>query len=380
MSRHDHEDSHSGHDHAKHDHKKHDHSAQDHAGHDHGAHDHGTHGQGIDHARPAKTAPAKAGDGHDHGKSHGHDHGHSHGGHHGHHHGSSNETRLRWALIITTVFMLVEAVGGFVAGSLALVADAVHMLTDAASLLLALFAIRVARRPANALFSYGHARYEVLAAFVNGLALLLLSGWIIIESVQRLIAPEPVQGRIMLIVAAVGFAANLVSFLVLRDGSDSMNMRGALLHVMGDLLGSAAAMVAAVIILFSGWTAIDPLLSALVAALILRGGWAITRQSAHILLEGAPRGFDHQQLAADLSANVAGVTSIHHLHCWSLTDERPMLTMHAVLSEGTDRDHALEAIQHRLSEQFGVAHATVQIEREACAGHDCHDAGQAKAA
>ena len=270
--------------------------------------------------------------------------------------------------------MLVEAIGGTLAGSLALVADAVHMLTDAASLLLALFALRFAKRPADALFSYGRARYEVLAAFVNGLALLLLSGWIIVESVQRLLAPQPIQGEMMLIVAALGFTANLISFLVLRDGSDSMNMRGALLHVIGDLLGSGAAMVAAALIIATGWTPIDPILSAIVAGLILKGGWQITRQSAHILLEGTPDGLDHQTLASDLSAHVSGVTGIHHLHAWSLTDEKPMLTMHAVLREGADRDHALDAIQTRLREKFGVAHATVQIEREACAGDDCHEA------
>ncbi|GAC1628489.1 MAG: cation diffusion facilitator family transporter [Nevskia sp.] len=352
---------------------RHQHDA--HAGHDHAHAGHVGHDPGR--ATPARDPGACADD-----HAHGHDHGHGGHGHHGHHHhhGSSNEARLRWALIITAVFMLVEAIGGYIAGSLALVADAVHMLTDAASLLLALFALRFAQRPADALFSYGRARYEVLAAFVNGLALLLLSGWIIAESTQRLIAPEPVQGKVMLIVAALGFAANFVSFLVLRDGSDSMNMRGAILHVLGDLLGSAAAMVAAVLILYTGWTPIDPILSAIVAALILRGGWRITRQSAHILLEGTPDGFDDETVAADLAIHIAGVTGIHHLHAWSLTDQKPMLTMHAVLSDGTDRDVALEAIQARLREKFGVAHATVQIEREACAGHDCHDSVRPHAA
>lgn len=351
MSRHDHHAGH-GHDHGH----AHDHD-QDHAhGHAHG------HAQGPAHA----ASRVRAND---------HDHGHGHGHGHHHHHHSANETRLRWALIITAVFTLVEAIGGFVSGSLALVADAVHMLTDAASLLLALFALRFARRPADATFSYGRARYEVLAAFVNGLALLVLSGWIIVESVQRLLQPHAVDARLMLLIAALGFAANLVTFLVLRDGGDNMNVRGAILHVLGDLLGSAAAMVAAGIILATGWTPVDPILSALVAALILRGGWQITRQSAHILLEGAPTGFDEQRLAADLSANIAGVTGIHHLHCWSLTDDKPMLTLHAVLSDGTDRDSALDAIQLRLREEFGVVHATVQIEREACGGHDCHDAG-----
>jgi len=322
----------------------------DHAGHDHDHHDHG-----HDHAAHAP-------------KAHKHDHGH---GHHHHHHGSSNETRLTWALAITATFMVVEVIGGWISGSLALIADAVHMLTDAASLALALVALRIAKRPADALFSYGQVRYEVLAAFVNGLALLLLSGWIVFESIQRLLAPAPVIGSTMLLIAVLGFVANLVSFLVLRDGEDTLNLRGAMLHVLGDLLGSAAAIAAALVILATGWTPIDPILSAFVAVLILKGGWRVTRESAHILLEGAPRDLDTGALAHDLAASVPGVTGIHHLHAWSLTDKRPVMTLHAVLDEGTDRDTALGAIQQRLKAQFGDVHATVQIEQVACAGDGC---------
>ena len=267
--------------------------------------------------------------------------------------------------------MVVEVVGGWVSGSLALIADAVHMLTDAASLALALIALRIAKRPADALFSYGQVRYEVLAAFVNGLALLGLSAWIVIESVQRLLTPAPVVAGTMLTIAALGFVANLVSFLVLREGEDTLNLRGAMLHVLGDLLGSAAAMAAALVILATGWTPVDPILSAFVALLIVRGGWRVTRESAHILLEGAPRDLDTGALAHDLAASVPGVAGIHHLHAWSLTDKRPVMTLHAVLDEGTDRDVALGAIQQRLKAQFGDVHATVQIERVACGGGDC---------
>lgn len=331
----------------------------DHAGHDHDHHhDHG-HGHS---AQAPKTVK------HDHG----HAHGHGHGGHgHHHHHGSSNETRLALALAITATFMVVELAGGWLSGSLALIADAVHMLTDAASLALALVALRVARRPASTLFSYGQARYEVLAAFVNGLALLLLSAWIVVESIQRLLAPAPVIGTTMLVIAVLGFLANLAAFFVLRDGEDTLNMRGALLHVLGDLLGSAAAIAAALVILATGWTPIDPILSAFVALLILKGGWRVTRESAHILLEGAPRDLDTGALADDLAASVPGVTGIHHLHAWSLTDKRPVMTLHAVLDEGTDRDAALGAIQQRLKAQFGDVHATVQIEQAACPAHGC---------
>jgi cobalt-zinc-cadmium efflux system protein len=314
----------------------------DHADHDHDHHDHD----------------------HDHG--HTHDHGHGHGHAHHHHHGSSSQTRLSWALAITASFMVVELAGGWISGSLALIADAIHMLTDAASLALALVALRVAQRPASALFSYGQARYEVLAAFVNGLALLGLSAWIVVESVQRLLAPAPVIGTTMLVIAVLGFLANLAAFFVLRDGEDTLNMRGALLHVLGDLLGSAAAIAAALVILATGWTPVDPILSAFVALLILRGGWRVTRESAHILLEGAPADLDAERIADDLASAVPGVAGIHHLHAWSLTDRRPVMTMHAVLADGTDRDVALYAIQARLKARYGDVHATVQIERQTC--------------
>lgn len=304
-----------------------------------------------------------------------HSRGHDHDGHHHVH--TSNETRLKIALAITAVFMLVEVVGGLVSGSLALIADAVHMLTDGASLVLALVALRISRRPADQTFSYGHHRYEVLAAFVNGLALLGLSAWIVIESGLRLWHPEPVLAQTMFIVAALGFVANLVSFLVLRDGEESLNLRGAVIHVLGDLLGSAAAMVAAVAIHFSGWTPIDPILSAFVALLILRGGWRITRQSAHILLEAVPSGIDARRVADDLVEQIPGVTGIHHLHTWSLTDARPMMTMHAQLDDRIEHDAALEAIRQRLKARFNVEHVTVQIERAGCADpdpdHGCHD-------
>ncbi len=331
--------------------QRHAHDEHDH--HDHGSHDHDSHDHGAAH----RHKPAKA-------KGHDHDHGH-------HHHGSSNETRLTWALVITALFMVVEVAGGVISGSLALIADAVHMLTDSASLLLALIALRIAKRPADALFSYGRARHEVLAAFVNGLALLGLSVWIIVESVQRLITPHPVVGETMLIVAALGFAANLLSFLILRDGEDSLNLRGALLHVLSDLLGSAAAMAAAGVIMLTGWVPIDPILSAFVALLIVRSGWRVTQESAHILLEGAPRDLDTDTLAHDLAASVPGVTGIHHLHAWSLTDKRPVMTLHAVLDEGTDRDAALGAILRQLKARFGDVHATVQIEQVACGGDGC---------
>jgi cobalt-zinc-cadmium efflux system protein len=256
------------------------------------------------------------------------------------------------------------------------------MLTDSASLVLALFALRVGRRPADQQYSYGRQRYEVLAAFVNGLVLLALSAWIIYEAGTRLLQPQAVDAKIMLIVAGLGLLANLAGFLVLRDGGESLNMRSALLHVIGDMLASAAAMVAAVIIMFTGWMPVDPLLSALVALLILRSGWRVTRESAHILLEGTPPGIEIETVSADLVAQVTGVNGVHHLHVWSLTDARTMMTLHAVIEEQADQDRVLGAIQQRLKERFGVAHATVQVERAGCVdghGDGCHDQVRGKA-
>jgi cobalt-zinc-cadmium efflux system protein len=298
-------------------------------------------------------------------------------------HGQANERRLRWALGISLVFMAVEVAGGLLAHSLALLADAAHLLTDAASLALALFAIRASRQPANAIYSYGHHRYEVLAAFVNGLALLALSAWIVVEAVQRLFAPQLVQGQVMLITASLGLAANIAGFWVLHSAEgDSVNMRAALLHVISDVLGSAATIVAAIVILWSGWVPIDPLLSILVALLIVRGGWSVTRHSAHILMEGTPSGFQVERVEAELVKAIPEVLSVHHVHVWSLNGQNAMMTLHAVLRESADSRQALLAIQQHLRERFRVHHATVQIEQGACTdeageapcadGHDAH--------
>lgn len=267
--------------------------------------------------------------------------------------------------------MLVEVAGGIVSHSLALLADAIHLLTDAGSLALALFAIRAARAPASASYSYGHHRYEVLAAFVNGLALLALSVWIVIEAVQRLLAPHEVHGPIMLVTAGLGLLANIAGYWVLRDSdADSVNMRAALLHVISDALGAAATMVAAAVIIATGWSTIDPLLSIAVSLLILRGGWSVTRQSAHILMEGTPSGFKVDRVQSELVAAVPGVISVHHVHVWSLNGQNAMMTLHAVLSEGADSRKALRDIQNHLRERFRVHHATVQIEADGCTDQD----------
>jgi len=306
---------------------------------------------------------------HDHGHVHGHGHGHSHGHHHGPHvHGAgASERKLFWALLLTGGFMVAEVIGGLISGSLALLADAAHMLTDAAALAMAFAAVRAARRPATSAMSYGHHRWQVLAAFVNGLGLLALAAWILVEAGMRLWEPVAVQGRMVVLVAVLGLLVNIAAFAVLSGGEQNLNVRGALAHVIGDLLGSAAALLAGALIWWRGWNIADPLLSALVALLMIRSGWAITRQSAHVLLEGAPDGLDERSIADALLKDVAAVASVHHVHAWSLSDDRPVVTLHATLRDNSSRDTALLAIQDALRTRFGITHSTVQIEETPCA-------------
>ncbi|WP_029009247.1 cation diffusion facilitator family transporter [Azospirillum halopraeferens] len=314
------------------------------------------------------------GGGHTHG---GHSHGdHSHGGHShsGHSHGghaapvtAGSERRVFQVMLLTGAFMLAEVAGGVISGSLALLADAGHMLTDFAALALAWTAFRMGRRPADALRSYGWFRFEVLAAFVNGLALFVIAGWIMVEAAARLMEPSPVLAGPMLAVAVLGLLVNAVALWVLHrsGGGDNLNVRGAALHVLGDLLGSVGAIAAALIILWTGWTPIDPLLSVVVALLVLRSALSLVRESAHILLEGTPPGIDAARVGAAVRA-VPGVVDVHHVHAWALTGERPLMTLHAVVEDAADSDTVLAAVSGVLRDRFGVVHATIQIERGAC--------------
>jgi cobalt-zinc-cadmium efflux system protein len=313
--------------------------------------------------------------GHDHGAEQAHRPGHSHAAGHVHGADQASERRLWVALGLLFCFTLVEAVGGLWANSVALYAEAAHMLADTASLLLAIVAIRMARLPARPDRTYGHRRYQTLAAYTNGLVLLALTVAVVVAAVRRLLAPPSVNGTVMLMTAVIGAAANICAFLAL-SGATSLNERGARLHVLSDLAGSVAAIGASALILWRGWIIADPLLSLAVSVLILRSGWQMTRNSAHVLLEGAPPGFDPDAVEQDLEMAVPGIKGVHHVHAWSLTGETPMLTLHATLQEGVDRHAALTAVMQRLHERFGVDHATVQIEEGECAGaqseEDCH--------
>ena len=246
--------------------------------------------------------------------------------------------------------MVVEVIGGLLAGSLALIADAGHMATDFAALSLAWLAFRFSRRPADARRTYGFDRLSVLAAFVNGTALFVVAGFIVIEAARRLAEPHAVAGGLMLAVAVAGLAVNLGAFWVLWQGDrGNLNLRAALLHVAGDLLGSAGAIAAALVILATGWTPIDPILSVLVALLILRSAAMVVRESAHILLEGTPAGFDAEAVAADLVATVPGLAAVRHLHAWSITEARPMVTLEAVLAPDGDPEAVRRAVKARLA-------------------------------
>ena len=274
--------------------------------------------------------------------------------------------------MLTITFMVVEAVGGVIAGSLALLADAGHMLTDAAALTLAWFAVHLAARPADHKRTFGYQRLRVIATLLNGLALFLIVGWIAIEAVSRLLQPHPIDAWPMLWIAALGGAANIVVFLILRPGSHhDMNMAAATLHVMGDLLGSLAAMTSAAIILLTGWLPADPLLSLFVCALLVRSAWRLVKRSTHILLEGSPEWIDVAELRAVLEREIPAVQDVHHVHCWLAGPQETLLTMHLQVADASDHAHTLLEAKRILARQFGITHATIQIESSGCFDADC---------
>jgi cobalt-zinc-cadmium efflux system protein len=285
------------------------------------------------------------------------------------HNSNGNMRRVQIALVLTASFMIVEVIGGIISGSLALLADAGHMLTDSMALALAAVAFRVSSRPADSRRSYGYQRVQILAAFVNGLSLLFIVGWILFEAVQRLISPQEVMANTMLVVATAGLVVNLLSFLVLHGGDrDNMNIRGAALHVAGDLLGSVAAIIAAIVILYTGWMPIDPLLSVVVALLILRSAWQLVQRSAHILLEGAPEWLDITSMKKTIVKHVPEVKDIHHVHVWGLTPQHLMLTMHVTLtSTPPPATPIIREVKRVLRREYDIKHSTIEIECDDCA-------------
>ncbi|WP_395375369.1 cation diffusion facilitator family transporter [Marinicella sp. W31] len=301
-------------------------------------------------------------------------HHHSHDDH-GHDHApkvtEDSKKRVFWAMLITASFMLAEVIGGLLSGSLALLADAAHMLTDAAALFLSWFAFRLSQKQSDPLRSYGFDRFQILAAFVNGLSLLVIAVWIVIEAIQRILEPQSVLALPMLLIAIGGLFINILVFWILTRGDQqNLNLKGALIHVIGDLLGSVAAIIAAVIIYYTRWYIADPILSVVVALLITRSGWHVVKKSTHILLQGSPENIDCDRIKEQL-LRITGVSDVYHIHVWSMTNDNPILTMHALIDAETDSSSALQQIQSILADEFNISHSTVQIECENPSDYNC---------
>jgi cobalt-zinc-cadmium efflux system protein len=248
------------------------------------------------------------------------------------------------------------------------------MLTDAAALALAWAAVRIAVRPADTRRSFGYQRLRVLATFLNGCALLFIVAWIAIEAVQRLLNPVPVNAKVILWIGSIGLLVNLVVYAMLRRGDEhDMNISAATLHVVGDLLGSVAAIVAAVVIMWTGWLPIDPLLSIVVGALIVRSALSLVRRSAHILMEGSPDWLDQVELRRTLEQRIPAIRDVHHVHAWLVGPKETLLTMHASVTISADHAMVLKDAKALLAERFGITHATIQIEVDDCIDEDCAD-------
>lgn len=277
------------------------------------------------------------------------------------------ERRLWLAFALTTAFMLAEAIGGVWTGSLALIADAGHMFNDAIALGVAVFAARVAGRPADAKRSYGYGRIQVLAAFANAIGLIFIAAFIAIEAVRRLQEPVHILSGPMFAIAIGGLFVNVICLYLLSTARGrSLNIRSALAHVVGDFFGSLAAILAAGLVMWQGWNAADPILSILVAALIVAGTGSVLWESAHILLEGTPRHIDSDAVIAGLRKKIPAIADIHDVHIWSLDTDEPLITLHAVLHSGADQEVTLAAIQEQLAAAFRIHRATVQIEGGTC--------------
>ncbi|WP_067645739.1 cation diffusion facilitator family transporter [Dokdonella koreensis] len=312
-----------------------------------------------------------------------HHHHHHHAHHEGHGHagdgmgtgrlgGDRRARRLLFAFALTTITLVVEAIGGIVSGSLALLADAAHMLVDAAALLFAWLGVLFARRPADARRSFGYARLEVLVGYTNALSQILLVAWILFEAAHRFLDPQPILSGTMLVVALVGLLVNAIVLAVLGGHDhDDVNTAGARLHVLGDLLGSVGAVSAALLIRWLDWLWADPVISVLVSLLILNSAWRLLRRCAHILLEGVPEGLEVAAVSRLLEQEVGDVQGIHHVHVWQLAGGSRLATLHARLADGAVADRAIHTIQATLRDRFGISHATIQLETAACRNDGC---------
>jgi cobalt-zinc-cadmium efflux system protein len=293
-------------------------------------------------------------------------HSHAHAGSHCHHGGTGQI--LKWSLVATSVFVIVEIVAGVQAHSLALISDAGHNATDAVALLFTWFAFYLQTKPANDTKTYGYHRMGVLAAFLNAITLVALSGWILYESVQRFQNPEPVHENIMMAIAGLGLLLNGGIMWGLRTAkNDDLNVRSAFVHMLGDALGSVAIIAGAIAIRYTGWQRIDPALSVAIAILIIWTAWDIVHESLNILLEGLPRGLEYQAVMAAMR-EVDGVLDVHDLHIWSLGSSTHALSCHALIEDvpPSTSDGILQRLNNMLCERFAIRHTTVQFEHVSC--------------
>lgn len=285
-----------------------------------------------------------------------------------HHHAhTSNTRRLIYAFAVIVTFMVVEVIGGVISGSLALLADAAHMMTDAFALALAISAQFFAAKPADGRLHFGYRRAQVLAAFVNGILLAILLCWIVVEAISRFANPIPIDASLMLWIAVGGLVANAVAFAILhRPNERDLNMRGAVLHVLGDLLGSVAAIIAALVVMSTGWTRIDPLLSIAVAGLIGVSAVRLIRDAGFILLEGAPSSIDIEALRVGVEGESPLITDVHHVRISQITPDQLRLTMHICVGKDSDASEALAAAKRYLECHHDIRESTIQVETGAC--------------
>ena len=294
----------------------------------------------------------------------------------GHDHGGGEikfERPLWFAFALTAGFLIIEVVGAFWSNSLALLSDAAHMGTDVIALAISLFAVRMSRRPADAKRTYGYARMEAIGALINGGLLFAVAGYVLWEAVGRFMSPPTVASNAMLWVASAGLVVNLISMRLLKAGAgESLNMKGAYLEVWSDMLGSVGVIIGALVIKFTGWTIVDPILALLIGLWVLPRTWVLLRQSGHILMQGVPNGLDLDAVRLALTQHPA-VTEVHDLHAWALGSKDAVLTAHVVMQTTAGSPDALrDALQTLLHDRFDIEHATLQIEASHCGGHDLH--------
>ncbi|MBH0157160.1 MAG: cation diffusion facilitator family transporter [Bacillota bacterium] len=289
---------------------------------------------------------------------HSHDHGH-------HHHGSNNKNALKWSFFLIASFMIVEVIGGLWTNSLALLSDAGHMLSDAAALGLSFLALTMGQRKATHSKTFGYKRFEILAAFLNGITLILISLYIFWEAYHRIVDPPEVVSSGMLIISFIGLLVNIAAAYILMKGDkdENLNVRSAFLHVLGDMLGSVGAIVAALLIMFLGWSIADPIASIIVAVLIIISGWRVTKDSFHILMEGTPLNLDVEKVK-EVILSLPEVKGVNDLHVWSITSDFPALSCHVVKETSADYKEVLNQVKKVLHDEFHIHHTTIEVDEE----------------